>query len=514
MRAIAESQATELQHSAGCPVIRSRAILAAMTQLGGLQIVLASTGLIRNKVAALYLKASGIGEWSQILGVATTVFVIVQFGMIISLSRSSAAASSESERQRQLSVANTLTMGVTLATVLAFTVLFLIPSSGRLLTSLGISPGLAWVLLVLVVLLAPIEALRNNYLSLLQGILDIHGITAKRATAVILTTLAAIPLVVLFGIKGACLQFAIGSILLAVLLGHRCRQLGYRPLQFQWERRSAVALATLGGATLVAGFASGLVDVLIRSQLIRYAGLAETGLYQAAFLLSSQVTQVVLASVGVLSLASISRSTEPAVISEQLRVMYKVILPISAVGLGSLGLLERPMVQLLFSAQFGSSSLYLPLLLIGNSLQAACWVAGAPLLGCGLVRTWFTLQLVGASLRYLTVAALLPVLGTQAIPLAFLLGQVFDLVASVVVCSRRMKIFTSGADLARIGLSAAVPGILGLIGLNATPATVSAGMIILAAGTVTLAPAQCSRLAISATGFALRRCSTFKAKAL
>jgi O-antigen/teichoic acid export membrane protein len=92
-----------------------------------------------------------------------------------------------------------------------------------------------------------------------------------------------------------------------------------------------------------------------------------------------------------------------------------------------LGLLERPAVQLLFSSQFNSSTIFLPLLLVGNAMQAACWVAGAPLLGCGRVRTWLALQIVGASIRYLLVTTLLPVIGTQAIPLAFLLEAVIDL---------------------------------------------------------------------------------------
>jgi O-antigen/teichoic acid export membrane protein len=253
--------------------LKPRAIVVAMTELGGLQIVLALSGLVRNKIAAVYLKTTGMGEWSQILGVATTAFVIVQFGMIVGLSRNTAAAQSDEDRQRQLSVANTLTTALAFATILAAVALSLTSSKGKLLNSLGIPATQALVLLLLIVLLAPIEGLRNNYLSFLQGMLDIRSISSKRAMAVIVATIAAAPLVIMFGITGACLQFALASVLLAVLLGHRCYQLGYRPLQFQWEKSSAIGLATLGGASLLVSFAYSLVDVLIRSQLIRYAGL-------------------------------------------------------------------------------------------------------------------------------------------------------------------------------------------------------------------------------------------------
>jgi glycosyltransferase involved in cell wall biosynthesis len=191
-------------------------------------------------------------------------------------------------------------------------------------------------------------------------------------------------------------------------------------------------------------------------------------------------------------------------ISRQLHVMYRVILPISAVGLGFLGLVERPAIQLLFSSQFKSSAEFLPLLLVGNSLQAASWVTGAPLLGCARVRAWLTLQMIGACLRYLAVLAFLPTLGPQAIPLAFLLGQMFDMIASLVLSSRILKIVTSRADLARIGLSSVLPGVLALLGLHPTPATFSAGVVILIAGGIILAPAQASRLAVKATEITTR----------
>ncbi len=492
------------EHSDFFGTLNSKAILVAMTELGGLQVVLALTGLIRNKVAAVYLKTSGMGEWSQILAIATIAFTIVQFGMIVGLSRNTAAATTAEERQRQLSVAGTLTMAVTLSVLLACFALFLAPASPLVLAHLGISRRLELALLLFIVLMAPIEALRNNYLSFLQGILDVRGIATKRSIAVIFATLAAIPLVAYLGVVGACLQFALGSLLLAVLLGQRCYQLGFHPLRFAWQRSTALQLAWLGIASLLMSFSYSWVDVLIRAQLIRCAGLSEAGIYQAAFLLSSQVTQIALGSIGVFSLASISTSHEPEVLAQRLHLLYRVILPISATGLGLLGLLERPVVRLLFSAEFTPSSELLPLLLVANSMQAACWVAGAPLLGCGRVGVWLALQLTGAGLRYVTASIFLPRIGTQAIPLAFFLGQILDLSTSLLYCSQKMQIRTSGPDLARIAISAVLPGVLALIGLHATPLAFTSGALLLAGGAVALAPAHSPRYAVKAVSLAFR----------
>lgn len=494
--------------------LRPRAVVGAMAQLGGLQVILAVSGLVRNKVAAVYLKTSGMGEWAQILAIATTVFTIVQFGMIVGLSRNIAAAKDRQDRQRQLSVANTLTMVVAVAAMVLTLLISVLPAHQNILHHLGISALQVNVLLVLICILAPIEGLRNNFLSFLQGALDIRGVATKRGIAVVVATLGSIPLVRSFGIAGACIQFALASMLLALLLGSRCHELGYKPLNFAWDNASARSLTMLGGATLIATFSYGVVDVVNRSQLIHWAGLSEAGVYQAGYLLSSQVTQIVLGSIGVVSLATISRSVEPAVIAQKLKTMYEVVLPVSAIGLGVLGFLARPALHILFSSQFESSARFLPLLLIGNSLQAACWVAGAPLLGYGWIKTWLTMQLVDAALRIGAVAFLLPIIGAQAIPVAFLLGQLFLLITCIVVCSGWMHIGTSSVELGRIGLSAMVPGFVALISFQPSLVHLCLGVSSLVVAAVVLVPRQLLRSAAVYLGCVLRRCTQLRASSL
>jgi len=192
------------------------------------------------------------------------------------------------------------------------------------------------------------------------------------------------------------------------------------------------------------------------------------------------------------------------VIRRQLQSMYKVILPISAISLGLLGLLERPILHLLFSSQFQSSSVFLPLLLVVNSVQAASWITGAPLLGCGKIRAWLTLQIVGAGIRYWIAVIFLPKIGAQAIPLSFVVGQIFDLIAGLVICSVQLKIKTSRADLARIAISSVLPGGLAVMGIFPAPATFCIGAVTLAASAVALAPAHASRAAVKAMGIASR----------
>jgi O-antigen/teichoic acid export membrane protein len=231
----AELVPTELedtQSSAG----GKRRILTVVMQLGLMRIAVSLAGLARNKVLAVYLKPEGFGAFTQLVNIVEVVNVFVQFGTIVSLSRNTAAAGNAQSRQRQLETANFLTVSLAVGT-LALLIPLLVGSTGSwALSKLGLESGFREkAILIALLSITPIEALRNNYLSFLSGLLDIKGISTKRSLAVVVATVLAIPLVITFGIAGACIQTALASLFLAFLLGARCKQQGYRPLAFSWH---------------------------------------------------------------------------------------------------------------------------------------------------------------------------------------------------------------------------------------------------------------------------------------
>jgi PST family polysaccharide transporter len=412
-----------------------------LTQLGIMNIAIGFGGVVRNKVMAVYLKPAGFGEFTQLAGIATAVYVFVQFGMSVGLSRHAAAHREEKERQRQLSVANCLTVGLAVISIALIIPAIFSSASGPMLRVLGVVPTLEHkILLAALLAVAPLEALRNNYVCFLQGILDIRGMSAKRSISILVSTAAAVPLIALFRAAGAAAQMAFGSLFLAVLLGQRCLQMGYRPLAFAWNRRIAFTLAGWGGASLISGLALNSTDTLIRGHLIATAGPAANGLYQSASLLSGQVMTVILGSIGAYSLATLSETKDPAVARVRMTDLLRVILPITTLALGSLGLLSIPLLSILFTRSFGQASTFFPLQLSANYLQAAAWIVGAPLLGFGFVRTWMFIQLAGSALRYAVTILLSSWIGVHAVPAGLALAITFDLVADIVFCRRCLGI--------------------------------------------------------------------------
>jgi O-antigen/teichoic acid export membrane protein len=428
-----------------------RRILTVVMQLGLMRIAVSLAGLARNKVLAVYLKPEGFGAFTQLVNIVEVVNVFVQFGTIVSLSRNTAAAGNAQSRQRQLETANFLTVSLALGT-LALLIPLLVGSSGSwALSKLGLQSGFREkAILIALLSITPIEALRNNYLSFLSGLLDIKGISTKRSLAVIVATVVAIPLVITFGIAGACIQTALASLFLAFLLGARCKQQGYRPLAFSWHKDAAKMLALLGVAALLSGFALNSTDTLIRGYLISHWGLAENGIYQAAVALCAQVTAVILASIGTYAIGTLSQSRDPNILTLQIENLLRVILPLSTISLGLVGLLSRPLFALLFSSQFYEGTKFLPLLLASSYVQASAWVVGAPLLGGGLIRIWTTIQLTGVAIRYGAFVLMAPFLGIYSVPAGLFGAMLFDLLANLVFCRRPIGITLKGRTVLRM----------------------------------------------------------------
>lgn len=428
-----------------------RAILLNLTRLAGMQLVIALTGIIRNKVLALRLAPASYGEFSQLLVVAGLVYGLVKFGLAVGLSRNVAAAGTPAERQEKLATANFIVLALS---VLAWVLVPLLIWTGALsLPAMGVAHS-TWTLaaLGLLLLLAPIEALQTNYLGFLEGVMDFKGVSSGRSLGVLVGTLVSVPIVWYGGMVGAVVQTALISVYLTWLLGRRCFQLGYRPLLVHWHGPSARVIGLLGLASLISGFAQNASDVAIRAALGRQLGAAQIGFYQAALSIAFQVKAIVLGGVGSYSLATLSQQGDREEISQTAVRLLQVVLPVETLALGVLGLVAYPLVYLLYTGSYTPAVAYFPVLLLADYLEVFVWVISAPLLGRGLTGHWLGLGLLYAGLRWLFTMLLLPGWGAQAVVLAYLMAMALHLLANLYVYRRVLGLWLSHAVWWQFGL--------------------------------------------------------------
>jgi O-antigen/teichoic acid export membrane protein len=471
-----EAEASRAEDAARAARHSEAGIFAILSQFAGMQIVMAGTGLVRNKVVAFRLGPTAFGEIAQVMAVMAVVGTLVSFGMGVSLNRNVARAQTRDERQRQLSNAN----GVVLClAAVAVTVTLGLLFTGRFLPLAGLPQDPALFLTVLIFVAGvPLGALASNYLALLQGVLDVRGVALQRSLAVLLATVVSIPLVWFLGLVGAAIQYFALSAFAACLLGWRCRNLGFRPLRFRLDRSVVAFLATFGVMSLSSGFAQGVADTAVRTRLIEAAGATANGLLQASVVLATTIQSVVLASIGSVSLATIAAQSDRDEVSRSVDRLLNVVLPVGAAALGLLGLMGVVAMRVLYSGAFTGGARYFPYVLTANLLLVFVWVVGAPLLAYGDRVLWLVLDLVYALGRWGIAVALMPRLEGVAVTVGMAGAVAIHLALTLAVFRFRYRLALAPRHLARLAAGVALVVALSVAGASATLPALAGGLAV------------------------------------
>lgn len=436
-----------------------RNVLVNLIQLGGMQIVIALTAIVRNKVLAIRLGAGGYGEFSQIALVALSVSVVVAFGLSLSLNRNAAAAPDQAARQRLLSQANGVNLALTAAFLaVALPLLLLHPG---VVAGVGLEPTRSVVAaLVLLFVFIPLDAAVKHRVAFLTAILDIAGMTSGRSLALAIGTAVTLPLVWFFGLVGAAIQLTLLTATILLFLDRRCRRIGYRPWGVLFDGKLIRFLAGFGLASLTAGFAQQFTDLLVRSTLIRTVDAAQNGIYQSALSITYQVRAIVLGSVGSYSIATLSQDASREKVIETANRLLSVVLPIATVALSLLGLLSGPAILILYSHEFLPAQAVLPFLLAADFVQVVIWVVGAPLLAMNRVGAWLGLELLFTGVRTTAALLLIPRIGVTGVALGY---TVATLVHLVMTGGYYLGVFRFSVSLRNVALFLAGGVVMGLM---------------------------------------------------
>jgi O-antigen/teichoic acid export membrane protein len=222
------------------------------TAYAGLQLLLALSSLVRNKVTAVNLGVAKFGEFAQLMNVCALLAALAGLGLAMALSRNMAISDDVHLRRANLGTALTLTAVVsTAAAVVALGTI-----AGGVFFALAVLPSGRdqSVAAVIVVVAVPIICVQGLYIAALQGLLDAVGMARSRGLAVVVATLLGIPLILVWGLVGAAASVLLLALFTAVALGRRLRKLGFSPLTLRFDPRVVRALLTLGRASAAGSF--------------------------------------------------------------------------------------------------------------------------------------------------------------------------------------------------------------------------------------------------------------------
>jgi len=406
-------------------------VLASPAVKGGAQIAVSAaaywvgTGvtllgsLIRGKVAAVVLGAEGLGVTSQLTTFSALVIAVAALGLGtggVKLIAAARAREDEAEIRRLVSflVWAPAGAGVLLALVASL--------AAEPLAKMLLDDADADGYLVLGALAVPFALLVTSYQLVMQAFERAFRLGVNSMITAVLTTLAAVPLTIVWGLDGAVVSIPLSAAATMVVFALRepwVVRLALPPRGLRSQARKD--LLVLAGASMAASVLALASDVLLRSSAVRILGLADIGLYQPV----QVVTAVVLTQMaGVLTLVLLPRLSYEIEKGDDAQVLHTLtsaahaslvfVVPVLLLLMAA----RDVFIVVLFDSSFLGISGVLAVQLVAEVPRFVAYALGAALLPAGLVRPWLMVSVLSTVCRVTVGLAMLPWAGLYAFAVA------------------------------------------------------------------------------------------------
>lgn len=387
------------------------------------------TGVVRGKAAAVWFGAQGLGAFSQANLVQTLLITLCGGGLVtggkVLLSRPGLL---EDERRQRLAWVLWVPLTVS-GTAALCTALFAEPIASAVFGDPKYGSLLSITVMGLPAAVGAQVAL---------GAAQAFGERAKLVAASAASALMGGAVVVVLMSSGE-IASAAWTLVAAPVVQFACvlmicpsvrRRLWARPAMPRSELR---ALTTLAGASLLLGLAAITGENIARSMVISQRGLESIGRFQPAALLSTQAFSIILSAIATSVLVEVNRNANvPEALGKLLTDTGVDLVIIVAVAALWVACLVDVLIPLFYQSNLISSASLVVVMLAGEPMRCAAWVAGAALLPMRMHRTWLAVGLAVVLIQSGSAAWLAHLIGVWALPAGYLAGAMLSQVVTLV----------------------------------------------------------------------------------
>jgi antigen flippase len=429
----------------------TRRILTVTSIVGGATIATILIGIVRNKLIAVMTGPEGIGllgVFTNILGTATA---IAGLGLGLSAVRN-IAADQQSGAARRALWRLTWPLGL-----VGGAALFLLRDPVARWTIDEPGQGLAVGLLGIGVLLSLVAIAQSAVIQGMQRIGDLSRGRIAGALAGAAIGVAAIAWLGLPGLVVAAIAVPLGNVVGFLPFTPRATP----PAAPDAIRREGRSMLGLGAVLMVTAMVASLSQLLVRTMVVRDAGLAAGGLYQAAYAISAMNIALVLTAMAAdyyprLSSHGEDHAAQRTLVNDQLHAALLLGAPL-LVGLMAAAPIA---VSLLYSGRFDGAVDILRWQLFGDLLKIPGWALGFLLLARGDRRAYASCEFLFALLYPIATMLLLPRLGIAAAGIGYALAYAGYSLAMIAIARTRHGLVLSRRQIATL---LALAGVLAAI---------------------------------------------------
>lgn len=398
-----------------------RQILRSSTIIGGASVISLTLGVLRIKAAALLLGPSGVGLIGLLTSLAETTSNVVSLGIGNAGTRQIAEATGRQDGDG-IDVARRALFWCALVLALAGGVLtwsFRDVLAAYVMNDVSLGGDVGW--LAIAVMLSVAATSQTAFLNGLRQIGDLGRLTMFSA---VLSTFLGISALLVWG-QGGLMAFIISGPLASFVLGYlyvsRVPRSRLPPSRFSVLTQEWRVLLPLGVAFMMAGLATTLGQLFVRTVVQRQLGTEALGYFQAASTISMTYIAYVLAALGAdyfprLTAAINDHTLANRMVNEQTEVSLLLAGPVLLVMMG----LAPMVIELLYSRDFHPAGTVLRWQVLGDVLKVASWPLGFIVMAAGDWRKFMLAEFLAMAVFVSLTLIYLEPMGIAATGVAFL----------------------------------------------------------------------------------------------
>lgn len=451
-------------------------ILKSSSIIGGAQAINYLIGMVRTKLVAVLLGPSGVGLLGLYLSTTGLIGAIAGLGLDSSGVREVAEAQGSGDPERISRAVKTLQRACWVTGVFGW---LLAASLSYPLSVWSFASGeRAWPIAILGATLF-LTAVASGRTAVIQGTRRIGDLARLNVLGAVASTLVAVGLYAWLGEKGIVPVLIVTATVNLGCAWWFARRIQIAPITMTWREslKDSKRLVNVGVAFMYGSVLAAIVDLGIRSLIVRKLGLNANGIYQAASVISVLFAGFIFGAMGAdyfprLTAVVHDNAKVNRLVNEQIEVGILLALP------GLLGTLAFApwLMQLLYSAKFKSGSALLPWFALGVFGQVISFPLGFIQRAKGKVGWIFISQTHLNLLQFALIALMVPIYGVVAASWAFALCTYIHGLVTLGI-ARHLSGFRWDAHSARLALSA-----FGVIGVGFATQALTNGLVELALG--------------------------------
>ncbi|MCK4663292.1 MAG: O-antigen translocase [Bacteroidales bacterium] len=375
------------------------------------------TGLVSNKIIAVYLGPSGIAILGQFGNFVAMAQSFASFGINSGITKYIAEyKNNESECRKILSTGLKITILATLIT--SFIILF---GARYFSSSIFHTDKYINIFYIFAVTLL-LFTLNGFFISVLNGYKEFKKIITINIISSFVGLTIAIILVIHYGVWGALIGIILSTTLIAfvtfiLVSKSKWFHVQYFTKKFDWKSSKKLSQYTLMAFTSV--FAVAYIQLMTRTYIINHLSIQDAGYWQGIIKISNIYMILITTTLSYYYLPRLSEIKGKNELKKEIFKGYKFILPLTIMISAIIFFLRGFIVDALFTQSFQPMKQLFLFQLLGNIFKIASWLLSFLMVAKAMTKTYIITEIIFGLSFYLFAIILLERHGIMGVTIAY-----------------------------------------------------------------------------------------------